>query len=145
MSENGLSIYRCSLSNGSEEWFLSKLEPGLHPSDERNVDYYSTFPFPKSTMNLVPHPADWNTLAKGRQPPPLIRKLLERDLLVLDVPMNENSNNPLAAALPQLNQQPAEASNMAFLGDEDFAMASNRASPASLEEDYSTYPNLHGT
>jgi len=86
MSHNGLSIYRCPLSNGSEEWFLSKLEPGVHPSDERNIDYYSSTAFAKSTRVMVPHPADWTTLSKGRGPSPIIRKILERDLVVLDVP-----------------------------------------------------------
>lgn len=80
---NGLSLYKCALSTGADEWFISRLLPGVSHSDPKTIDYYSCSVVAASlsptttATSLVPHPAEW--LSRGKQgayPAPLVRKVV---------------------------------------------------------------------
>jgi len=150
MSENGLSIYRCPLSNGSEQWFLSKLEPGVHIADTRNIDYYSSTAFPKSTRALVPHPAEWTTMSKGRPSSPMVKKVLERDLVVLEGPDDEHlltssNNGDDNMSLPTVTMEPNPVDD--FANNDEVTMSSTdamlgSASPPLIGENDKSSPTL---
>ncbi|KAH9254203.1 hypothetical protein BASA81_007792 [Batrachochytrium salamandrivorans] len=74
----GLSLYKCVLSTGADEWFISRLLPGVSHSDSKTVDYYSCSVTTTSASNcLVPNHAEW--LSRGKQgsyPAPLVRKVV---------------------------------------------------------------------
>jgi hypothetical protein len=95
---NALSLYKCALASGGEEWFVSKLLLGVSHSDSSTVDYYSCT---AGSLCVVPHPAEWTIRARyGGYPGPMVRKVVLRSLLAggygssssgEDVPITNNN------------------------------------------------------
>lgn len=64
-------LFRCRLSNGKKQWFISYVPRGVKPGTQKDVDFYSADPVGHYDF---PPEVGWNRCSEGLDPAPTLRR-----------------------------------------------------------------------